>query len=120
MEKLAQLLSSLGVSEQECTLYTLLFTDGSLPVVEIAKRTKLHRPRVYALIASLRARGLIDVLMRGKRREYVAASPQKLKDIVDKSHVVLRKFFQSLLIYMSRKRETYDHCTRGPVGVSFS
>lgn len=52
-----------------------------MSIVEIAKNGKLHRPRVYALLAELRARGFVDVHMRGKRHEYIAASPEKLKDI---------------------------------------
>lgn len=82
MEKLTQLLSGLGIGEAEAKLYVLLFTKGTLSVVEIAKLAKLHRPRVYALLATLRARGLVEVHMRGKRQEYAAASPEKLKDIV--------------------------------------
>ncbi len=82
MEKLSQLLSSLGVSHEEASLYTLLFTEGALSVTEITKQGKLHRPRAYTLLASLRARGLVDVHVQGKRQSYVAASPEKLKDIV--------------------------------------
>jgi sugar-specific transcriptional regulator TrmB len=82
MEKLSQLLTSLGVSKDEYAVYELLFLGGGLSATEIAKQGKLHRPRVYSLLASLRARGLVEVHMRGKRHEYVAASPEKLKDIV--------------------------------------
>jgi len=82
MEKLSRILELLGVNTQERSLFTLLFTEGALPIGEIARRAKLHRPRAYTLISSLRTRGLVDVHLRGKRREYVAASPEKLKDIV--------------------------------------
>lgn len=82
MEKLNQLLASLGVGEQAVAVYTLLFRKGAMSVVDIASNTKLHRPRVYALLAELRKRSLVDVHMHGKRQEYVAASPEKLLDIV--------------------------------------
>lgn len=82
MEKLHAILRSLGLDKDEIRLYGTLFTDGGMSVVDIARKLSLHRPRVYALLEQLRVRGLIDVHLRGKRQEYIAVSPERLKDIV--------------------------------------
>ncbi len=73
---------SLGVSDEARALYVLLFKRGGMSVVEIAKEAKFHRPRVYALLAGLQTRGFVEIHMRGKRNEYIAAPPEKLKDII--------------------------------------
>ena len=82
MEKLTRLLTALGVTAVEIKLYRLLFTQGALSVVDIAKELGLHRPRVYTLLGVLRTRGLVEVHMSGKRQEYIAASPEKLRNMV--------------------------------------
>jgi sugar-specific transcriptional regulator TrmB len=81
MEKINDFLSRIGVSQDAQDVYTSLFTQGASSVVMIARATHKHRPRVYRALSELRLLGLIQSIMKGKREQYVAAPPAKLRDL---------------------------------------
>ena len=81
MDKLKQLLTALGLDAQAIRVYTHLFAVGESGVVDVALALRIHRPRLYQIIESLTKRGLIIVVTRGKRKKYIAASPERVSDI---------------------------------------
>jgi sugar-specific transcriptional regulator TrmB len=81
MQQLSTLLSGIGISQDAITLYVTLFEKGEMSIIAIADALKLHRPRVYVLLQELLTRGLVVTHLKGKRKVYVAASPEVLRDL---------------------------------------
>lgn len=77
------LLGKLGLREHESYVYEALLKMGLGGVSEIAESTTLYRPAVYAALGSLIDRGLVTVSRKGKRRVYIAESPQQLEKLVN-------------------------------------
>jgi len=73
------LLERMGLDDKESAIYLVLLEFGPLAISEIARKTGLHRPTIYQYLPSLENRGLVSEFPKGKRKEYIAESPEKLK-----------------------------------------
>lgn len=73
------ILTKIGLSAEESTIYTTLLEEGPGTVSAISKHTGLHRPKIYKTLPHLLSRGLISIIPKGKQKQYGAESPQKLK-----------------------------------------
>lgn len=71
-------LMSLGLTHYEAIVYDCLISEGELSPINIEKHTGLHRPFVYKAILGLIQKNLITTTPNGKRKNYVALSPDKL------------------------------------------
>ncbi|MEI7741629.1 MAG: helix-turn-helix domain-containing protein [bacterium] len=76
--KKKHVLSNLGLSKHEQTVYLALINFGPQKAAQIAKNTGLHRPTIYQMLPLLKNRGLISEAPKGKQRVYAAESPKKL------------------------------------------
>lgn len=81
MNELQIILENLGVKGISQVIYETLYTSGSLSVIEIARKTGIHRTRVYQTLGELKQRKLITPTKKGKRIVYLAVPPEKLYDI---------------------------------------
>ncbi len=82
-KKPTNLLQVIGLSDQEALIYTTLLRDDLLNISELSRKTGLHRPALYKLLPSLLSKGLLTETMIGKRKVYKAASPSKLKLLLE-------------------------------------
>jgi len=73
-----QLLTNLGLSENESLLYLTSLENGQKTVQELSTLTKLSRVTIYALIDSLKNQGLITSVEKGKKTLFAAEPPQRL------------------------------------------
>lgn len=72
-------LRQIGLSNAEIQVYTSLLSSGELLIMDISKKTKLHRPAIYKAIEGLSQKGLIKNASKGKRLTYIAESPDRLE-----------------------------------------
>lgn len=77
MKKL--LLESLGFNHNDALVYEALVSLGKASPSELVRKTGLHRPEVYKSLLVLIEKGLIAVSPKGKYKEYVSLSPEKLE-----------------------------------------
>lgn len=77
------LLSQLGLSPIEATLYEALVCNGVRTISELAKATQLYRPQVYKYLPKLIEKQLVLESRHGRRTVYSAESPRKLEKLVD-------------------------------------
>lgn len=78
MTKWHNILTSLGLSENEATLYLTSLEHGPTPVQALAKETGLSRVTVYSLIEHLTKRGLMTSVEKGKKTLYAAEPADRL------------------------------------------
>lgn len=84
MTQWKKLLKTLGFSESEATIYLTSLEMGPASVQDIAKRAKVSRVTTYAVIETMAERGLMSSVEKGKKRLYVAESPERLISFVSK------------------------------------
>ena len=76
-------LLSLGLSEKEIRVYTSTLELSESSIIDISKKSKVNRTTIYPIIESLREKGLISMVQKGKKQTFYAESPEKLKLYVD-------------------------------------
>jgi len=78
MTDLKRQLMEYGFSEKEASVYLAMLELGPSSAQEIAKQAGVNRATTYVMIESLKRRGLVSSLERGKKVCFVAESPQHL------------------------------------------
>ena len=75
-------LISLGLSEMEANVYLSCVELGSATVLEIARKTKVHRTTVYNTVQGLVDKKLFSESVRGKKRIFVAEGAEGFKNML--------------------------------------
>lgn len=81
--KYQEVLTKIGLSDKESAVYIALIELGPSTVSELSRKTGLHRPALYKIVPELQTKGLVSTSPKGKLRQYVAESPEKLNALVD-------------------------------------
>lgn len=76
-------LSSLGLTSNNIKVYQALITLNTASITQIAEKTHIQRPVVYASIEKLHKLGLIAHVLMGKRRHWSVEHPRNLMNIVE-------------------------------------
>jgi len=79
--KYQNIFSKIGLSENDATVYACLIGGGEMLPMQISKKTDLYRPVVYKAIENLDEKGLIRISSKGKRKTYIAESPERLESL---------------------------------------
>jgi len=67
-----------GINEE---IFKTLYVSGALSVLDISRKTTIHRTRVYQALSELEGRELVVPLEKGRRTLYLALSPEKLRNM---------------------------------------
>lgn len=78
MTNLKKQLSEYGFSEKEANVYLAMLELGPSSAQDIAKKAGVNRATTYVMIESLKRRGLMSSVERGKKIYFAAESPQHL------------------------------------------
>lgn len=78
MTRWEKLLKTLGFTDSESKLYLVALEMGEATVQELAKKASVSRVTAYAVIDSLMKSGLMSSIQKGKRRLFIAESPDRL------------------------------------------
>lgn len=77
-----KLLKSLGFTDSEAKIYLTSLEIGPASVQDLAKKARVSRVTTYAVIESLSARNLMSSVEKGKKKLFVAESPERLVSFV--------------------------------------
>ncbi len=80
---LAAHLQHFGLSDKEIRVYLAALEIGASPVQVIARKAGVNRATTYVQITSLTGRGLMSSYEKGKKRFFVAESPERLAAIYE-------------------------------------
>ncbi len=75
-------LQQLGLSQHEAEVYLCLLQNGPLSPTDIAHKTGIKRPNVYAIAQTLEQKGLLYYQLVNKRKLLTAADPENIQDLV--------------------------------------
>jgi len=76
-------LETLGLSEKEAKVFLASLELGPDTVQNIAKKSGINRPTVYVQIESLKKRGLMSEVEKGKKVLYTAESPERISSLLN-------------------------------------
>jgi len=82
MDILSLELRKLGLKEKEVEVYLAGLELGMTTVLEIAKKAGTVRPTTYEILEALKEKGLFVEARQGKKRYFVAQSPEKILGIL--------------------------------------
>ena len=71
-------LINLGLTDKESRVYLASLELGEAPVQDVARKAGVNRATTYVMIEQLTSKGLMSSIERGKKRLFVAESPDKL------------------------------------------
>jgi hypothetical protein len=77
-----QLLSELGFSVKETSIYLAILQSGKITPAQIAKLTKINRTTVYAVAKELQRRGVISEDLGSTPAQLIALPPEDLANII--------------------------------------
>lgn len=90
------ILKQLGFNENEAKFYLASLEYGPTTILKLAKKTSLQRSTIYEFLENLIEKGLIEVVISGKRKLYKGAEPIKLKKILEKQQELLDSIIPEL------------------------
>lgn len=99
------LLTLLGYSNNENTVYQSLLQSGPANISAISKNTGIYRPAIYRLLPHLINDGLISRVVHGKITHYTAESPQRLTEKIADKKMSLEQDFQAMLKISAKQPE---------------
>ena len=72
----------MGFSNKEADVYLAIISLGRGVASKIARKAHLHRTTVYEILGSLLDKGLVTLSGKEPKQEYVAESPDRLKEYI--------------------------------------
>lgn len=89
-EKIKKGLLQLNMTEKAIVCYVALLESGSSAIQDISRLTGINRVTIYAAIEELKNMGLVFETRKGRRKLFVAESPDDLKNILEEKKEKLR------------------------------
>lgn len=82
MEVLDQL-RQFGLTASESTVYLFLLQNGISSPPTVSQETSIARTNCYNILDTLQEKGLIEERMEGKRKAYLARSPESILQMIE-------------------------------------
>ena len=119
VDSTAQTLESLGISENEAVLYTLMLSHPASTVRELGLSSPFPRTLLYHVLNQLMRRGLVAAHKDGWRTVYVALDPERLYDLLEERQVESQKVAQSVKSLIPELRRVYHLAGKRPTVRTF-
>lgn len=75
---MVQVLQDVGLNKNEISVYLDLVKSGKSSVLEVSKRTGLHRSNVYSVLESLMSKGIVGMVLDQNRKLFMSTNPNNL------------------------------------------
>jgi sugar-specific transcriptional regulator TrmB len=86
-----------GLNDKEREIYTTLLKRGQSTVQDLAKHTGILRQSIYDTLTKLTNQGLISEITENNKTHFTAASPEKLKEILNERKELIDQALPELL-----------------------
>ena len=103
-----EILAELGLSKNESKIYLSLLEQGSATITKIAETSGVHRVNVYDSLGRLREKGLVGEMSQNGKREYQAAPPEALKNILREKERKLNQVMPQLELFQRLTDKKYQ------------
>lgn len=89
-------LAKIGLKSKEVKAYLAILKLQKANPHQIAKEANIERTTIYKILDDLTARGLVSRSMSGKRLNYIAETPEMLKNMLDEQQSVVKQILPYL------------------------
>lgn len=89
-------LSALGLTEKQGQIYLSLQRNGASTILDIFRDTHIQRPTIYENATLLESLGLIETVIKGKKKHLVATAPEHLQTLIKKKETVASELIEDL------------------------
>ena len=76
-------LKELGLTENEAATYISMLSLGPCTVLQISKDSGIKRTTIYSTLESLKAKGLVNIQVKGLKEFYATEGPEKLEQMLE-------------------------------------
>lgn len=90
-------LQKFGLEEKEAKVYLAALEMGEGAVGRLSTKSGIKRTTLYDVIESLKRKGLVSMVRRGKKTVYMAEDPRVLGEILEEKKQTLEKVMPELL-----------------------
>jgi len=97
MEKYIGILQAIGIHEHGAKIYLALLERGEKSIADLTKATSLFRVEIYRQLPQLIDAGLVLETPKGKRKNYIAASPYKIQELYTDQQKDIESHVKSLV-----------------------
>ena len=121
----SSVLRDIGLTENEIKIYLILLQNGPLTAYELGQKTGIYRAHVYDKAEQLMDKGLVTHIYKGAKKQFQAASPQKIneylaekqKEIEAKQQRVAAAMPELLALTTQSTEQTKVEVFKGPEGL---
>lgn len=96
MRDVSPILRSIGFTDSEIKTYLAALEGGPQTVIDLTKKNDLSRQAVYLALQALTKRGLMTSVLRGKKKMFVAESPEMLLAYARRKEAEMKTDLQKL------------------------
>ncbi len=113
MEKIKELLASIGLGKNEAEIYTALMEMGTSSVLNISKKTKIHRSNIYDALRNLLERGFIYEI-DSETKLFSAKPPESILNYLKQKELELNELIKEHQLRIhSNKNESKVRVSKG-------
>ncbi len=121
MKNITDVLSSLGLTNNQARIYLALLDLGTASVKQVAKKTGFQRPNLYDVLEELKEKGLATYIQKGKASYYTAVDPEELSNMLKEKQALLESVMPMLKeSYNFKKEEVSVQVYKGQEGIKSS
>ncbi len=114
MEEIKKHLEKLGISQEAALVYLKILEIGTTTVLTVARKTRIPRTTVYLHLDGLVSKGLLKVIVKGKKKYILPTSPKELievaklkkKEITDSVIGLEKELFHLQAIYNTENKKS--------------
>lgn len=114
-QDLIQKLVDIGLSDKEARVYVALVELGPSGVQEISNQSEVNRATTYSMLELLKERGLVSCYDQDKKTIFVAETPKKLVDLIEREARTLDEKRDKLVFFVPELEALYRTQRNKPV-----
>ncbi len=91
-----KVLKEIGLTDNEINIYLALLQIGSSTATPIARKSKVHRSRVYESLNRLIEKGLVSYKIKSNRKYFEAQNPETIIDLLEEKKNEVKEILPKL------------------------
>ena len=95
-----EILEEAGLTRTESTVYLTLLQLGTSKSGEILKKSRLNSGKIYEILDSLQAKGLVSISMINRVKHFTAAPPTQIINYIEKKKEALEQQEQKMKLLL--------------------
>lgn len=103
------------MTDNEAKVFLAMLELGPATVLQIATKSGINRPTTYVQIESLKKRGLVEHMTKGKKTMYATKEPSQLESMLERQAKEIEVHKGELAKILPQLQTMYDLAGRKPV-----